>query len=842
MRILYCNKYNYRFSGTEVYLFELMDLMRAQGHEVALFSMADPRGEPTLYDRHFVPHIDFKNIDFKKNSGWWSKTRAAAHAIYSGEARRRIRAMIADFRPDVAHVRNIYHHLSPSILWELKAQNVPVVYHVNDFKILCPSYNLVAQGEACEACKGGAFWHAVDSKCYPGRSASLVLMTEAYVHRWLGTYRKCVDLFLAPSQFVRDKFVEHGWDGAKFAVLPHFQKISERAPGKSRDGHLLYFGRLSEEKGVADLLRSMQHVPQMRLTIAGDGPQRGALQDLAGSLELRNVEFVGHVGSAERDTLIARSQFTVLPSHAYETLGKTILESYAEGRAVVASDTGSRRELVRERETGLLYPAGDVRRLAGAIQELGSQPELAERMGRAGQEFVRQHHTPEAHYQKLLRLYEGLLADKKKRRSELVPTTAGPPWKTTPRKAFTPPKMALIAEQPRKLRVAFIGGRGVISKYSGIEAYYEEVGKRLVEMGHDVTVYCRTYFTPARREHHGMRLVRMPTIRSKHLETFVHTMLSTAHALTQRYDLVHYHALGPALFSLLPRMVRTKTAVTVQGLDWQRKKWGRLAAGVLRLGEAASVYLPNGTMVVSQALQQRYREAHRREAFYVPNGGVLRDWTKPRRILEWGLEPENYILFLGRFSPEKGCHLLVEAFKQVSTDAKLVLAGGSSYCNDYSCELRTHASDRIRILDWVSGETLDELLTNAMIFVLPSDLEGLSLALLDAMGAGLCVLTSDVPENREVVEEAGFTFQRGNAADLADRLRFLIANPAVRAAAGKAGKRRIRERYQWQTIASDIESAYFEVMGWRQMGPPRKKPSAKAAAVGKMGETGRRAG
>src|SRR2546423_13659470 len=146
MRILFCNKYNYPFSGTEVYLFEAMKLLRSQGHEVALFSMADPRGQPTPYDQHFVPHIDFKN-----SKGWLHKARLTAHAIYSREARRRIRAMIKDFRPDVAHVRNIYHHLSPSILWELKKQRVPVVYHLNDFKVLCASYNLLLRGEACEA-------------------------------------------------------------------------------------------------------------------------------------------------------------------------------------------------------------------------------------------------------------------------------------------------------------------------------------------------------------------------------------------------------------------------------------------------------------------------------------------------------------------------------------------------------------------------------------------------------------------------------------------------------------------------------------------------------------------
>jgi glycosyltransferase involved in cell wall biosynthesis len=804
--------------------------MRTQGHEVALFSMADPRGEPTPYDRHFVPHIDFKNA-----ASWWGKAKQAAHAIYCLDARRRIRAMVADFHADVAHVRNIYHHLSPSILWELKKQKIPVVYHLNDFKLLCPSYNLVSQGEACEACKGGSFWHAPGRKCYPGLSARLALMTEAYVHRWLGTYRKCVDRFLAPSQFVRDKFVEHGWDSSKFEVLPHFQDV-HRLPSTNSDqsAPILYFGRLSAEKGVDDLLRSMQQVPQMKLIIAGDGPQRGELQQLASSLQLANVEFVGQVGRAERDSLIARSQFTVLPSHAYETLGKTILESYAEGRAVVASDAGSRRELVREGETGLLYRTGDVDQLAGAIRLLGARPDLAEKMGRAGREFVHKNCAPKEHYQKLLALYERLVAKKSSRNRGLVVTTEDPPWKRKPPRAAVSRESDIAAAATRKLRVAFIGGRGVVSKYSGIETYYEEVGKRLVQMGHEVTVYCRNYFTPAQRDHNGMRVVRLPTIRSKHLETVVHTLLSTAHAFTQKYDLVHYHALGPALFSFLPRLKGTKTAVTVQGLDWQRKKWGWLASAVLRAGERASVDLPDGTMVVSQALRERYRDRHGVEAFYVPNGGIMREWRKPRKILEWDLEAGNYVLFLGRFSPEKGCHLLVEAFKKIDTDMKLVMAGASSYCDAYSRELRTHASDRIGILDWVSGETLDELLTNAAIFVLPSDLEGLSLALLDAMGAGLCVLASDVPENREVVDGAGFTFQRGNVTDLADRLRFLIENPAIREAAGKAAKNRIREQYQWQKVASDIEKAYFDLLGWKVKTIPRKR-STRAMAAGEGG-------
>jgi glycosyltransferase involved in cell wall biosynthesis len=823
------------------------------GHEAALFSMGDPRGKPTPYDRHFVPYIEFKN-----HAGWFRKARLGARAIYSTDARRHIGAMINEFRPDVAHVRNIYHHLTPSILWELRARNIPVVYHLNDFKLLCPSYNLVSEGKPCETCRNGHFWHVVNSNCYPGQAARIVLMAEAYIHKWLGTYTKCVDRFLAPSQFVRDKFVEHGWDPARFEILPHFQRAKPVTRPAGPNAPLLYFGRLSREKGVDDLIWTMRLLPNLRLMIAGDGPQRSHLERLASELGTANVEFVGHLHGGQLDQAIAACRFTVLPSHAYETLGKTILESYAAARAVVASDMGSRRELVQPGQTGLLYRTGDVNELASAIEFLSARPELAERMGRTGYEMVLERYTPATHYDALIRLYETLITGKKGSVSlpaePVVTSTTDLPVRTASAKPslelvhinvrnaheVSPSSAGETTARPSahstKLRVAFIGGRGVISKYSGIETYYEEVGKRLVAMGHDVTAYCRTYFTPPVSEYNGIRLVRLPTIRSKHFETLVHTLLATIHVVTKPCDVVHYHALGPALFSFIPRLFGKKTVVTVQGLDWRRKKWGRLAVEVLRLGERASAHFPNGTMVVSRELQRHYREHYGVETFYVSNGGILREQCMPRRISNWGLAPGQYILFLGRFTPEKGCHLLIDAYERLDTDVKLLLAGAASYCDEYSRTLQAHASERIRILDSVSGTALDELVTNAMLFVLPSDMEGLSLALLDAMGAGLCVLASDLPENMEVVKDAGFTFRRGDAAELADRLRFLIANPAVREATGRAAKLRIQENYQWASIAAEIERAYLAVLGHKLADVLVKKPSGfvtGAAAIGR---------
>jgi glycosyltransferase involved in cell wall biosynthesis len=803
MRILYCNKYNFGFSGTETYLFEVMELMRSQGHETALFSMADPRGEATPYDRHFVTLVNFKN----ENDSLLERARLTAHAIYSREARRRLRGMIADFQPDVAHVRNIYHHLSPSILWELKAQGVPVVYHLNDFKLLCPSYNMVSQGHACERCRGGAFWHVVSEGCYPRpRGAAWALGAEAYIQKWLRTYERCVGCFLAPSQFVKDKLVENGWDAKKIEVLPHFQQFpAQQLRAPESNAPILYFGRLSPEKGVSDLLRAMLLLPGVRLQIAGDGPQRQELQSLAEGLRLKNVEFLGHVQGAELNHLIAAARFTVLPSRAYETFGKSILESYAWGRPVVASDLGSRRELVQDGRTGLLFPPGDAGQMARAISFLAENPAQAAEMGGAGRKLVQDRYTPASHYAALTRLYDQLRPGRAKAVQQALPIAAA------------------------KLRVAFIGGRGVISKYSGIETYYEEAGKHLVDIGHEITVYCRTYFTPPQAAFNGMRLIRLPTIRSKHLETVIHTLLSTSHALFQGYDVVHYHALGPALFSFVPRLFGKKTVVTVQGEDWRRKKWARIASGILRLGERAAVRFPNATMVVSQTLQRRYSSVYAADTVYVPNGTKIRRHRNVSHLIKRGIEPGSYVLYLGRFSPEKNCHLLIEAYEKIETPIKLVMAGGSSYSDAYAAEMRSHASDKIHLLNWVSGEELDELLVNAMLFVLPSDLEGLSLALLDAMGSGVCVLASDIPENREVIEGAGFTFNRGSAIDLERMLRFLIADPRARSAAAERAQERVRERYLWPQIAKQIDQTYQSLSRPKTL--TKTPPSSSARSI-----------
>ncbi len=749
MRILYCNKYDYPFSGTEAYLFDLIHQMDERGQETALFSMDHGR-TPAFAGRSYrIRRIDFKD----PNAGFLKKVKMAAHALYSPSARRAMRRCLADFSPDLAHVRGIYHHLSPSILWELKRQGIPVLYHLNDFKILCPTYNFVADGRACELCSHGAFHHAATKGCYTGpRSSAVVLAAEAYLHKWLQTYERCVDMFLAPSEFVRSKLIDGGFPAQRIEVLAHFQALPSAERLTADEGYLLYFGRLSPEKGVYELLRAMVRLPHTPLVIAGDGPERPRLEALARELNLSQVLFAGMVHGEKLEKLIAGCSFSVFPSHAYETLGKSILESYAWGRPVIASDLGSRRELVQHGVTGLLYSDGDREQLAHSIGFLFDRPDLIEKMGAAARSRVKANHDPDRHMEKLLELYCRLTSIKK-----LLSFPAAP-------------------EHP-------VPRRGV-------------------------------YFTPPMNTHNGMRVRRLPTIRSKHLETLVHTLLSTAHAMTSDYDVVHYHCLGPALFSFLPRLAGKKTVVTVQGLDWQRDKWGRFASRVLRWGEAAAVSSPDATIVVSRTLQQHYRQQYKRDTIYVPNGATLAPRRLPRQLIEWGLLPDNYVLFLGRFSPEKNCHLLINAFENLRTSMKLVLAGGSSHSDSYVKSLHRHESDRIRFLPWVAGTDLEEIVSNAALFVLPSELEGMSLALLDAMAAGVCVLTSDIPENNEVVEGAGFTFHRGDQADLERMLDLLVHNPELRRQSGARERERIQHQYLWPEIARSIEKAYYNVLGW----------------------------
>ena len=362
------------------------------------------------------------------------------------------------------------------------------------------------------------------------------------------------------------------------------------------------------------------------------------------------------------------------------------------------------------------------------------------------------------------------------------------------------------------LRIAFIGGRGIGSAYSGIERYYEELGSRLAARGHSVVAYCRPHFAPDVPVYRGLQVRRLPTVRAKHLETIVHSLLATFDVCFRRIDLVQFHALGSSPLAWIPRLAGKRTVVSVRGLDWQRAKWGHVARAYLRFCEWTSIHCPDATAVVSRTLQRHFESRFGRPVRYIPNGVAPTERRPPAAIGRWGLEARQYFLYAGRLSPEKGLDTLIEAHRALS-GPRLVLAGGSSYSDDYMEHLRAVAGDGTVFTGFLTGDDLAEIYSNALAFVLPSRMEGLSVALLEALAYGLPVIASDIPENRELVDECGgYLFRLDDVADLRRLLQSVAGSPRDALQVGERARRQVQARFDWDRIADETAEFYRGVM------------------------------
>ncbi len=366
------------------------------------------------------------------------------------------------------------------------------------------------------------------------------------------------------------------------------------------------------------------------------------------------------------------------------------------------------------------------------------------------------------------------------------------------------------------MRIAMIGQKGVPATYGGIERHVEELGRRLAGLGHEVSAFCRLYYTEAGTRYHGIQLKRRPSIHTKHLDTATHVAWCTLESMLRRYDIVHFHALGPSLFAGLPRLSGAKTVVTVHGLDWQRQKWGKMASWVLKQCEWPAVHFPNRTIVVSKVLRDYFQSQYHRETVFIPNGTSLPTTRPARRIQQLGLQPGRYVLFVGRLVPEKGVHFLCEAFQSLDTDMKLALAGGMSVSQDYVDQLKRYEGDRIKLLDYVYGESLEELWSNAYMVALPSTMEGQSLALLEALSYGRCVVISDIPENLEVAEDCAVSFKSQDVPDLRAKLQMLIADPARVKSYEDRARNHILAHYSWETVSESTERVYRDLLDGRR--------------------------
>ena len=365
------------------------------------------------------------------------------------------------------------------------------------------------------------------------------------------------------------------------------------------------------------------------------------------------------------------------------------------------------------------------------------------------------------------------------------------------------------------MKIAYIGSRGFPGFNAGVEKSLEEICPRLVERGHEVTLYCSDQVATSEPLYKKTFLKRTPAIPTKHLETISRTVLSAWDALFKHYDIVHFHSIGPALISWMTRFNSCKTVVTVHGLDWQRAKWGGMAKTSLQIGERASVLFPNKTIVVSKHLKWYFESHYHKHVSFIPNGVNVSEPAPAKLIREkWSLSPKEYVLFFSRLVPEKECHTLIRAFRNIKTDKKLVIAGSGWYSDDYVAELQKMAEGDSRILftGWAEGKVLKELCSNAYLFCLPSTIEGLSLALLEAMSFGLCPLVSDIPENTDVIEKNGISFKTGDSEDLARCLSELIENPKETERLGAASKEFVRSQYSWDRNCEDLERTYLKVL------------------------------
>lgn len=370
------------------------------------------------------------------------------------------------------------------------------------------------------------------------------------------------------------------------------------------------------------------------------------------------------------------------------------------------------------------------------------------------------------------------------------------------------------------MKVAMIGHKRVPSHEGGIEVVVEELATRMVERGHSVTCYNRSgkhisgkqYTTERRKEYKGILIKYVPTIDVKGLAAVTSSFFGCLAAAVGDYDVVHIHAEGPAFFSWIPKLFGKRVIVTIHGLDWARGKWdGGFASSYILQGEKMAVRFADELIVLNKSTQEYFRQHYNCETHYIPNGVNPANLHEADLIkTQYGLSKDSYILYLGRIVPEKRCHLLCEAYERLATDKKLVIAGGSSDSNDYMNALQERFKDNKNILftGFVDGQLRDELYSNAYLFVLPSDLEGMSLCLLEAMSYGNCVLCSDIEESANVVDEYGLRFKKDDVDSLTSEILYALKHSNAVNVFKKVSAEYICNRFQWDKVVDATLKLY----------------------------------
>lgn len=368
------------------------------------------------------------------------------------------------------------------------------------------------------------------------------------------------------------------------------------------------------------------------------------------------------------------------------------------------------------------------------------------------------------------------------------------------------------------MRIAIIGQKGIPAVSGGVETHVEELAAQMADRGHEVIVYTRPNYTDkSLKMYRGVHLVSLPSIPTKHLDAISHTVLACFDLLRRRVDVVHFHSIGPSIMIWLVKILKPRTPVvaTFHTLCYLHKKWGSFARFSLKLGEKMCCKLADRVITISEGLQTYAETSYKRKANYIPNG-VNTGIAQAANIIseKWSLSKDSYIVMVSRLIQHKGIHYAIQAFKKLDTDKKLVIVGDGFFTDSYVEELRALAAedDRIIFTGRQSGQALAELYSNAYLFIQPSESEGLSISLLEAMSYGTNVLVSDIPENKEAVLDLGYTFSNKDANDLAKKLKYLLDNKEELNARSAYLIKHVNENYNWNKITTDVLNLYEDAI------------------------------
>jgi len=374
----------------------------------------------------------------------------------------------------------------------------------------------------------------------------------------------------------------------------------------------------------------------------------------------------------------------------------------------------------------------------------------------------------------------------------------------------------VTAEEAEPLRIAILGTRGVPANYGGFETFAEQLGARLAARGHQVTVYGRSAYVPGDvTSYRGMRIVRLPAPRSKHLETVVHTLFSAFHALVRRWDVVYVCNSANVPAATILWLARKRVVLNVDGLEWQRKKWGAAGRAYYRTCARVAAWLPVHVVTDARVIQRYYRETYGRDTDYFAYGTDLDPVADDGTLGRLGLEPGRYVLYVSRLEPENNAHVVIEAYRSVRSDVPLAIVGDAPYASDYIAALKRTDDPRVRFLGAIYGHGYQVLRSHAAAYVQATEVGGTHPALVEAMGFGNAILANDVPEHRETMGDAGRYYHGPEA--LARELQAVLDDPALAADLRSRARARASERYSWDAIAAAYED-WFSTLAGRSCG------------------------